>query len=187
MTVAAIQRFFYLRPAMSWTIAVTFFLWFIILTVTWGGKVENTSFMDLEEFQMVELALQVEKSAPEMSLSDSPAETVIEEKPLRFGAIDDRYKNILNAATAPRPRFSSLPEYPDSMRHEGIEGIVVIELGINENGRVVYGKIVRSLGSKFDSLVIEWAKKINFYPARSLERKAFKCRVHQQVTFKLDS
>jgi len=172
---------------MSWTIAVTLFLWLVILTVTWGGKVKDTTFRDLEEFQMVELTLQADKSAPEMSLSDSVSETVPEDEPLDFGVIDDSYKNILNAATAPRPRFSSLPRYPDSMRHEGIEGTVVIELGIDENGRVVYGKIARSLGKKFDSIVIEWAKHINFYPARSLDCKSFRCRIHLPVRFKLDS
>ncbi len=187
MTTAAIHRYFSLRPAMSWTLAVTLFLGVLILTVTWGGKVKDTSFKDLEEFQMVELTLQAEKSPPEMSLSDSVSETAAEEKPLVFGAINDSYKNILNAATAPRPRFSSLPRYPDSMRHEGIEGTVVIELGIDENGKVVYGKIVQSLGEKFDVLVVEWAKNICFYPARSLESQPFKCRIHLPVRFKLDS
>lgn len=136
---------------------------------------------------MVELTLKSKESAPDIAISDTAPETEAIERPMQFGEINNSFKNIENAATAPRPRFSSLPQYPDSMRHEGVEGTVIIELGIDETGRVLYGRIAKSLGKKFDRIVIEWAKKIFFYPARTLEREPFRCRIHLPVRFKLDS
>ncbi len=186
---ASLYRFFHLRPSLTWTLAALAFLWACILFISWGGEVKKDTFRDLEELRMIELTLQARETSPEITVSDqAPAEEKpAEEKPLQFGTDDENFKNIQNAATAPRPRFSSLPRYPDSLRHEGIEGTVIIELGIDETGRVIYGKITRSLGRKFDRIVIDWAKKIFFYPARTLEGTPFRCRIRLPVRFKLDS
>ena len=187
MTLNQAGRFFILRPALSWSLSTAALLLAAVFTVSWTINVEETSFKDLTDFPLVPLSIAPEQAMPEMDLSDAVSDIQEQEKPLSFGAIDKSYQNIANAATAPRPRFSTLPSYPDSMRHEGVEGTVMIELGIDETGRVVYGKIVNSLGKKFDNIVIKWARGIFFYPARTLEGKPFKCRIQLPVNFKLDS
>ena len=83
--------------------------------------------------------------------------------------------------------FSRLPRYPDSMRKAGVEGVVVIELGIDESGTVVFGRIVRSLGREFDAAVIDWARGIAFRPALTKDRVPMRCRIRLPVRFKLDS
>ena len=187
MTGERVYRFFSLRPSLSWSLLSGVLLWIGIITIAWGGGIVESAFQDIDDTPFVPVNLQPESTKPEMDLSDATADVPAAEKPLMFGSIDESFQNIRDAATAPRPRFSTLPGYPDSMRHEGIEGTVLIELGIDETGRVVYGKIARSLGKKFDAIVIEWARGISFYPARSLERRPFKCRIQLPVRFKLDS
>ena len=82
--------------------------------------------------------------------------------------------------------FSRLPRYPDSMRKAGVEGVVVIELGIDESGTVVFGRIVRSLGREFDAAVIDWARGIRFRPALTKDRVPMRCRIRLPVRFRLE-
>ena len=136
---------------------------------------------------MVEFVLDaIDESEPEIEVSDNALPRELEEK-FEFGDKSGSYGQITRGATPPRPVFSSLPEYPRSMRSAGIEGVVILELGIDEKGTVLYGRVFRSLGREFDKAALEWAQTINFYPALDPDNKPFACRIHLPLNFKLDN
>ena len=181
------QRFLKLRPTLSWSLAFLSIALISLFTIAWSEGEDIEDFADLEKFQMVELSIR--HAQPEREIIASEAVPVVEqqEKPLFFGEDLGDFEDLTSLATPPRPKFSSLPEYPASMRHEGVEGVVIIELGIDEFGTVLYGRIVESLGKKFDHAVVQWARNIRFYPALSPEGESFRCRIRLPIRFRLDS
>lgn len=183
------HRYIRLRPHLGWSIISFMFLLLMLLTVRWSESSDSADFNVSETFEMIELRLAEQQSIPEIKESDdseSVVEEIPDEKPLCFGVDSPDFSDLADSAIPPRPLFSKLPQYPDSMRKAGVEGIVVIEIGINEIGQVLYGKIVKSLGREFDTAVIEWAKKIKFYPAKTIEKVPMKCRIILPVRFKLE-
>lgn len=185
-----IRIYFRHHPDMGWGIISFVFLLLILVTVRWSGSVNPDDFTVEETMEMVELRMSEPLQEPAVEVSTDVTETVIkekpEEKPLSFGSATSDFNDLDNSNIPPRPLFTRTPPYPDSMRKAGIEGVVAIELGINEKGDVVYGKIVRSLGRDFDAAVIDWAKRIRFYPAKNSSREPMKCRILLPVRFKLE-
>lgn len=176
------------HPDMGWSIVSFIFLLSMLFVVHWSESSDNPDFDINETIEMVELRLSEPKQASDIqeSSESSDTEQTIEEKPLSFGSDSTEFNNIENSAIPPRPLFSRTPRYPDSMRKAGIEGVVTIELGIDESGEVLYGKIIKSLGKEFDIAVIEWAKRIKFYPAKTREKLPMKCRICLPIRFKLE-
>ncbi|MBI2890818.1 MAG: energy transducer TonB, partial [Nitrospirae bacterium] len=74
----------------------------------------------------------------------------------------------------PLPLVSSLPAfkskvepaYPEAARRDGIEGLVILEVGIDENGRAFEVTVVQSGGHGFDEAAVEAMKNSVFYPAK---------------------
>lgn len=185
-----IRTYFRHHPDLWWALVSFIILFIMLFTVHWSESSDLEYFNVDETMEMVELRLSGPANPAEIVESpDSPeseTEVIPEEKPLSFGSENPDFSDLDNSSTPPRPLFSRTPSYPDSMRKAGVEGVVAIELGINENGDVVYGKIVRSLGRDFDAAVIDWAKRIRFYPAKNCDRAPMKCRILLPVRFKLE-
>lgn len=185
-----IKIYFRHHPDMGWAVVSLVFLFSMLFIVRWSESSDADNFDVDETMEMVELRLSEPKQIAEIvegsESSEPDIENMVEDKPLSFGSNSPDFNDLENSSTPPRPLFSRTPPYPDSMRKAGIEGVVAVELGINENGDVVYGKIVRSLGRDFDVAVIEWAKKIRFYPAKNCDRVPMKCRILLPVRFKLE-
>jgi TonB family protein len=181
-------RFFRLRPALSWSLLAFFAMLAFILAFRWDSRPDNADFRDIPLFEMVEFSLAASAPAQaEIDISTQEIETPIDkEEPLEFGSDSDEFSGISEGATPPRPRFTALPRYPRSMRSAGVEGIVVLELGISERGDIVYGRVVRSLGRDFDQTALEWAKTVSFYPALDQSNKPFACRIRLPIKFALD-
>ncbi len=178
-----IRRYFRLRPGLSWSIFSFVLLFLLIATVGWDNSIDRDDFKDLYQFNVVELEFPESKAEPDIVLPEENEEDVYEK---RFGDDSGDFRDIENRVTAPKPLFTRFPEYPVSMRKAGIEGLVTIELGIDESGSVVYGIIRRSLGRDFDLGVLEWARNLQFYPATGPDGDPFKCRIILPVRFKLD-
>ena len=182
-----IIRYFRLRPAQGWS--SLFFTAAIILlfAVKWSNSINTDDYTDLTQFQMIELEIPETISEPDIAFEEPEEEEVAkeEEKPLKFGD-DSKFGDMSNTAIPPKPRLYAVPRYPESMRKAGIEGVVEIELGIDESGKIVYGRIVRSLGKAFDEVVISWAKTIKFWPAMDPDRNPIKCKIRLPVRFKLE-
>lgn len=166
------------------------FLFLMLFIVHWSESTGIDEFDVDETMEMIELRMSEPKQIAEIvegsEKSESDLEELTEEKPLTFGSDSPDFNDLDNSSTPPRPLFTRTPPYPDSMRKAGVEGVVAIELGIDENGNVLYGKIVRSLGRDFDAAVIDWAKRIRFYPAKNTDRLPMKCRILLPVRFKLE-
>ncbi len=187
--VPAIIRFISLRPALSWSVASFLTCLILMPIVRWRPFDENDLTDPDSGLIMVEMTLprfeeEVVIPEPEKAIEEAITEAIAEE--IKFGDDSPDYEELTPSAIAPQLRFNRLPHYPDSMKSKGIEGVVVIELGIDETGRVLFGKIVESLGREFDLAVIEWAKELKFYPALNTSRVAFRCRVRLPVRFTLE-
>lgn len=183
-----IVRYVRLRPPLMWSLVSFAVLFGMLFAVRWSESFEARDFASFEDFEMVELRLSRMQTQADIALSDAavPDVKLPEEKPQEFGSEDGSYEALSDTALPPRPVFSQLPRYPDSMRKAGVEGVVVIELGIDESGTVIFGRIVKSLGREFDSAVIDWARGIRFRPALTKERVPMRCRIRLPVRFKLD-
>lgn len=182
----SISRFLKLRPVVAWSSFSLTAMFVIIITVSWTENSSGFNNLKIEDFTIIDINIpEPEKfTVPEISINDNPSKDILdnlkEEKP-------DLSQFAANFPVAPVPRFHSLPSYPDSMRSKNIEGVVIIELAIDNRGTVVYSRIISSLGQEFDKSVISWSKNIRFSPARDLERKPIPCLIHLPVRFKLDS
>lgn len=150
--------------------------------------------MNLKDLTMIELRLQGNKGHYTYEISDtiSPEhQTVFNEQTpetFSFGEVNSisQYGNITSNIKPPKPLFNNFPSYPDKLRSERIEGVVLIEIGILENGHIGYGKIISSPHPLLSKLVLEWAKKINFRPARDQNGTPMACRLRIPLKFKLD-
>jgi TonB family protein len=184
-----LHRYIRLRPNLGWSVFSFFVLLFMLFVVRWSESSDASDFSVSETIEMIELRLAEQLSVSEVKESEdeeSVAEEIPEEKPLCFGEDSPEFSDLNDSVIPPRPLFSKLPQYPSSMRKAGVEGVVSIELGIDESGQVLFGKIVKSLGKEFDMAVIEWARRIKFYPAKTREKIPMKCRIILPVRFKLE-
>jgi len=89
--------------------------------------------------------------------------------------------------TPPQPLKNSMPDYPSAYRESGIQGVVLLEVEVNESGRVDNVRVLKSLlqGSggldeTAKSAVMNWT----FKPAL-LKGKAVKAKVNIPIPFNL--
>jgi len=67
---------------------------------------------------------------------------------------------------APTPLRTQSPVYPDSLRRDGISGMVSISATIDENGAVVSTTVTKSTNSGFDSAALAAVANWKFKPAK---------------------
>lgn len=187
LLMARVVTYFRLRPELSLFIASFIFLFISLFAVRWSDAVDYDDFTDLSRFEMVELQIPVQETTqPEIALPDEVDDAIMEEEEqLKFGDDSGKYDNSAMAITPPEPKVSALPSYPKSMRNAGVEGIVVVEVGIDEAGTIVYGKIVKKLHPTLDRLVIAWIQNVSFYPALDKDGKPFRCKIFWPIRFQL--
>ncbi len=184
-----LRIYFHHHPELGWSILSLVLLLILIMTVRFNAPCNVADFDVDETIEMIEMRFAIPEQMGDLEVSDAVDPAVkqdTERMPIGFGTDSVDFNEIDSLSNPPRPIFTRTPPYPESMRRAGIEGIVVIELGINERGEVVYGKIVKSLGKDFDYAVVEWAKNIKFYPAKTEARVPMKCRINLPVRFKLE-
>lgn len=184
---APIIRYFKFRPAFSWSVFSFLILLLFLLITEYNTSYISINYKGTSRFEMVEFVIDsIEEPEAEIEVTDHTVKHEVVET-LEFGNSSGTYGQITEGATPPRPVFSALPEYPRSMHNAGIEGSVVLELGIDENGTVLYGRIVHSMGQEFDKAAIEWIQTIAFYPALDPQKRPFACRIRLPIKFKLDN
>ncbi len=84
------------------------------------------------------------------------------------------------------PAFKKMvkPHYPEKLREMGIEGEVVLDVVIDENGKPVEIKVVRGKYPQFVSAAIESIKNSTFYPAE-MHGKPVSVRIRIPIKFRL--
>lgn len=75
--------------------------------------------------------------------------------------------------------------YPESERALGREGIVVLALQVQADGRVASAEVVRSGGRAFDETALRVAERLRYSPALD-EGRPVGVRLRQAVIFKLE-
>lgn len=93
----------------------------------------------------------------------------------------------------PLPLVSSLPsfkskvepEYPEEARRAGIEGLVILEVGIDQGGRVFDVTVIQAAGHGFDEAAVAAMKQSIFHPARrGSEPVAVRLRIPVRFTLR---
>jgi len=74
--------------------------------------------------------------------------------------------------------------YPEIARKAGVEGVVIVQVVIDEKGRVVDTQILKSLGAGCDEAAMEAIRKTRWKPAMQRDRPV-KVRVSIRVKFQL--
>ncbi len=86
--------------------------------------------------------------------------------------------------TAPRLVEQSAPEYPTAARTQHLEGTVLVELVVSEDGTVVAADVVKSVSKELDKAALASASTWKFEPATQ-DGKAIKQVVRVPITFDL--
>ncbi|MEM9863721.1 MAG: energy transducer TonB [Myxococcota bacterium] len=86
--------------------------------------------------------------------------------------------------TRPRIIGNTRPEMPRAAREQGIQGVVILMLEIDENGRLRRYNIVRG-PAVFHDAVRTWIRQARFTPARMADGTAIPYRIQMPVPFRL--
>jgi protein TonB len=85
----------------------------------------------------------------------------------------------------PIPLKTPRPEFPDSLKNEGISGIVAISCIIDETGKVISALATKSTRSEFEKPALDAIQNWKFKPARK-DGKPVKVRVVIPFHFNLE-
>ncbi len=85
---------------------------------------------------------------------------------------------------APKIRFSPEPEFSEAARYEKFQGVVVVDLVVDHDGKVRNVKIVRPLGLGLDEQAVAMIKTWSFEPAK-LDGKPVPVEMNVEVAFNL--
>jgi len=75
--------------------------------------------------------------------------------------------------------------YPEAERQAGVEGVVVVDLHLDADGKVTAVDIVDSAGVSFDKVADKVAQKMRFTPAL-LKTKPVAVKIRQSIAFQLE-
>lgn len=82
----------------------------------------------------------------------------------------------------PRATFQARPNYPYTLRNQGISGEVVVDFLVDEQGQVSDVRVVRSSNSEFERPTVLAVQKWRFEPGKR-QGRAVRFRMSQAVTF----
>jgi protein TonB len=91
-----------------------------------------------------------------------------------------------NLDNSPRTRSQAAPVYPAAERNAGITGEVLVEFTVDESGRVLRPRVVRSTHTGFESSTLRAVEKWRFEPGKK-NGKSVRFRMMVPVTFSLNS
>ena len=88
-------------------------------------------------------------------------------------------------STLPKPIAVPRPVYPAKMKELQIEGKVILECRIDEQGKPSRIRVLQSLGKEFDDLAIESMRKARFEPG-TMKGEAVVTDIRYSFTFELE-
>ena len=112
--------------------------------------------------------------APEQTADPDPEPeseifVIVEQMPVLIGGLSSIYDRLV---------------YPEAARHAGIEGRVVIQFVIDEEGRVTQPVVIRGIGGGCDEAAVRAISEIRFQPGRQRGR-AVRVRYSIPIVFRL--
>ncbi len=127
-----------------------------------------------------DLDTEIDLDAPlDMPPPPPPADDEEEEEPEVFTIVEDMPELIGGMQS-----IYQYLHYPEIARKAGIEGRVVVQFIIDEEGNVIDPVVVRGIGGGCDEAAIEAVKQVKFTPGRQRGR-AVKVRYSMPITFRL--
>jgi len=102
-----------------------------------------------------------------------------------FGSPIDSSLLTGDIVNPPQRKTWTKPTYPEELRSSGKEGIVKILIGVDEEGKAFYGEILKTTDVKFNTYVLQWAKKLRFQPAQNSKGREISCYITLDVDFSL--
>jgi protein TonB len=122
---------------------------------------------------------------PGMTASSGAISIPVMKPGANFGKNMSNLFDINNLDQKPVARVQPQPAYPYEMSRAGINGDVVVEFIINENGDVIDTRVVRSSHREFEVPAMQAVQKWKFKAGRK-GGKAVKVRVSQLIEFNLE-
>ncbi len=107
----------------------------------------------------------------EEAIDDREIFTIVEEMPVLLGGANAIYQYL---------------RYPEIARRAGIEGRVIVQFVIDQEGNVVDPVVVRGIGGGCDEAALEAVTNLKFSPGRQRGRPV-KVRYSLPITFRLAS
>lgn len=134
---------------------------------------------EIVEDQFYDLDTEIDLDAPMDMPPPPPPDDEEEEEPEVFTIVEDmpELKGGMQAI------YDNL-EYPEIARQAGIEGRVVVQFIIDEEGQVVDPQVVRGIGGGCDEAAVEAVKQVEFTPGRQRGRPV-RVRYSLPITFRL--
>jgi len=97
----------------------------------------------------------------------------------------DKPQSLHPGMTPPRLLFQAPAKYTDEARSARFEGICVVQLIVDANGKPQNIKIVRSVGMGLDENAVEAVRQYRFTPAMKADGTPVPVLIHVEVNFKL--
>lgn len=91
----------------------------------------------------------------------------------------------LDLDNPPRPRFQASPHYPFEGKNSGLSGDVLVDFTVDESGRVVEPRVVKSSHRMFEEPTLRAVAKWQFEPGRR-EGRIVRFRMTVPVVFNLN-
>jgi protein TonB len=116
---------------------------------------------------------------------------VIEGGPIGFEGLDAKTLSSIQIVDAshldgePRARFQPPPQYPYAMKNSGVDGNVLVEFVVDETGRVMNPRVVRSSHLEFEDSAVRAVAKWRFEPGMHNGR-AVRFRMSVPIVFHLN-
>ncbi len=85
----------------------------------------------------------------------------------------------------PVPKVAPLPEYPAELRQKQIEGTVLVEVTIDEKGKVTEATVIKSSDEGFNQTTVDTVKSMWRWTPAKKEGKEVACTVRIPLRFSL--
>ncbi len=140
-------------------------------------EVPNDEVLEDDELNL-DASLDLSEPASE-SPPPPPEEEEEEEEPEIFVVVEEMPELIGGLAS-----IQEHIVYPDMAKKAGVEGRVIVQFVVDENGDVQNPQVVRGLGAGLDEVALEAVKKAKFEPGMQ-RGQAVKVKMSLPITFRL--
>lgn len=88
--------------------------------------------------------------------------------------------------TPPRPLKTKPPTYPQNMRAQGVSGVVVVAMVIDDSGKVIACEVAKASNDAFAHPALEAVRSWTFEPAK-VAGKAVRAKVSVPLKFEVEA
>ncbi|MBI2511608.1 MAG: TonB family protein [Opitutae bacterium] len=106
--------------------------------------------------------------------------------PVFAGSVADVPDVATKFDTPPRPLKTKPPRYPQNMRAQGVSGVVVVAMVIDDGGKVLVCEVAKSSNEAFSEPALEAVRTWTFEPAK-VAGKAVRAKVSIPLKFEVEA